>query len=652
MSNTACEKYVEVNEDLYAFSPTTPIRSVQNNNKSQLNQRIMADNFYGNPSNYFKIQSSIAENISGRDVKDADFFRYIQMQGKRVFTEEKKDKLLIEIDETKVVLIRLNTLYQSFKNGELKEEELKTKFLETIINYFKYTHLQTNSYVYSKDTGICMIRRIKEESYSKLGSVLRRKNAKLWGKNPAEVLRVFQTFLNSHYVERKSIVEKVKKDFIAGSKVENETEKTLVVYDLLEVDETGKEIKPVPCYKDEVQSESSAGTTEGPITRNKAKTLDRMNKVQTRSATKNQRGGATNKIVRPPKNFPANVQLKPSSHSIEQFHMWWRQQFSRPLFRLIGVEIGESSKDMFNSVFNSLTKFFEDRTFTQSILDNITDVYAYVFDEMRDILEEIDCRMQHGQEACVVRRNEGVMINASLNSLRGTIQKIIIEKNKSSVNVSPAFIDACLASYCTNRECFPSGKLDGDASSDIFDIIKQELAGKWNMGELVMGVFCVMNLSESANNPPPVPYIDINNLWLEVNRVNATELFSKKSRFYGECKKLIQKLPFYENKIKDFLSSDIYIRFIETVDRIKNGEVLNAFEERVRVTAFLEALDKINAASAIGTLQFVDILAKFNTTKLICSYDHIKDKNRFKEFLNSYRFENSVSKLPLSENLD
>jgi hypothetical protein len=49
----------------------------------------------------------------------------------------------------------------------------------------------------------------------------------------------------------------------------------------------------------------------------------------------------------------------------------------------------------------------------------------------------------------------------------------------------------------------------------------------------------------------------------------------------------------------------------------------------------LEEINKLNAASTIGTLQYVDNISKFNTTELICSIDNIDDYN---SFIKKYNF--------------
>jgi hypothetical protein len=63
---------------------------------------------------------------------------------------------------------------------------------------------------------------------------------------------------------------------------------------------------------------------------------------------------------------------------------------------------------------------------------------------------------------------------------------------------------------------------------------------------------------------------------------------------------------------------------------------------------FLKDIDTINSSSALGTIQFVDNLSKFNTTTAICSKDNIKD---FEKFTNAYRFIDIVQNTELNTKL-
>ncbi len=108
-----------------------------------------------------------------------------------------------------------------------------------------------------------------------------------------------------------------------------------------------------------------------------------------------------------------------------------------------------------------------------------------------------------------------------------------IRKNKDTINISPEFIDQCLPKYCSNDGeggCFQFDRTSNNetepnkSGSVIFDEIYKVLNQGPNEGQkkyetiqdlykaIIVSVFCVFNISRKANNPPPVPYMDINDM--------------------------------------------------------------------------------------------------------------------------------------------
>lgn len=316
----------------------------------------------------------------------------------------------------------------------------------------------------------------------------------------------------------------------------------------------------------------------------------------------------------------------------------WKEFFSNPIFKTININT--NNDDVFNNTWDSLISFYSKANESDDFIFKLNEVGDYIYNELKDIFKEIRCRMDWGKQVCEIRRNEGVMINNSLSDIRETIKSILIEKNKSSINISPTFIDACLSNYCINDNCFPlkSDNKIVSSGSEIFNKIKEELGSSFKLEDLIICVFCVVNLSRNANNPPPIPYIDINNIWYELNHNNTIDLFNINSRFYKESFKLINKMNEFKDKIKEFLQTDIYINFNEIISKIGDQSNLSVEEmesDKLKIILCLDEIDKINAASTIGTLQYIDTLSKFNTTKIICDTDNVKDYN---QFVNKYNF--------------
>ena len=331
--------------------------------------------------------------------------------------------------------------------------------------------------------------------------------------------------------------------------------------------------------------------------------------------------------------------IKSKTENMTGFISRWRDLFSNHIFKTINVNVNNDNT-IFEDTWKSLITFYNKPGEADDLLFRLQDMVTYIYTELKDIIKETSCRLNYGKQICEVRRNEGIMINNSLNDIRDIIKKILIEKNKSSINISPTFIDACLSNYCINDNCFPILTDTKDVHSEIFDKIKEELGENFNFKDIIISVFCVLNLSRNANNPPPVPYIDINNIWYEINHTQTKDLFNINSRFFKESSNLIEKMQTFENKIKEMLQSDIFINFNEIISKIKNNENIKSYSEedesdKKKVIIFLEEIDKLNAATAIGTLQYVDTISKFNTTQMICSIDNIKDYN---QFVNKYNF--------------
>jgi hypothetical protein len=215
--------------------------------------------------------------------------------------------------------------------------------------------------------------------------------------------------------------------------------------------------------------------------------------------------------------------------------------------------------------------------------------------------------------------------------------------------------------------------------------------------QIIVCIFCVFNISKtvSANNPPPIPYLDINKLKQLFYFQNVVD--SERDEFVKEGQKIInmiiekqnikpsksdenesssqskkERLEELKNISEEKLESDPKLKtelnalmaaptkefdpelhnFNDKVSGLKNIKtkinnieinIFNTFNdlikdldeakadiikrlkttysgvERLYVKAFIDMIDKSNAASAIGTLEFLDQLAKYNKVETICT---------------------------------
>jgi hypothetical protein len=273
--------------------------------------------------------------------------------------------------------------------------------------------------------------------------------------------------------------------------------------------------------------------------------------------------------------------------------------------------------------------------------------------------------MKNASDICKRRTIEGKFINESLADLRSAIRDMLAYKNNDRIKLLPNYVDDCLKSYCpTNRKCFKMiPPKDLRINSILLETIKKKLAYKSDSDiakKLLIGVFCVFNISRTQNNPPPTPYVDINKLKLEYGR---NDLTNRRSEFIESAKEALDNLKTYDNVIKEVPPADneepddeddqntsqyILIKSGKLADLINTIEcqdfiiLIKGKQERTSVEGvyentdgvindianfdkvknvienFIDIIDKSNAVSAIGTLEFVDQLSKFNSVSTVC----------------------------------
>jgi len=264
--------------------------------------------------------------------------------------------------------------------------------------------------------------------------------------------------------------------------------------------------------------------------------------------------------------------------------------------------------------------------------DNDLNHYIKLIDIYKKNITISQVRLKHGQQVCKNRLMEGDYINKSLDKMREAIKYILSKKHENSDALfhSPDFIDICLQSYCPSGiNCFKTATSD-TAPESLIDEIYKHLYPVPNddtkntfYTDIVISVLCVFNVSRLADNPPTVPYIDINHLkqifyntdsaysqqypllWALHNlKIQIDDLKLKHNpAFYTGLKTLIDSAIVDYNKQPDA---------VLTVTREKMG----IFGKNLK--KLIETIDIYNAASTIGTLEFLDQLSKFNSVNNLC----------------------------------
>jgi hypothetical protein len=270
--------------------------------------------------------------------------------------------------------------------------------------------------------------------------------------------------------------------------------------------------------------------------------------------------------------------------------------------------------------------------------DNDLNHYIKLIDIYQKNIIISQVRLKHGQQVCNNRLMEGKYINSSLDKMREAIKYILSKKHENSDALfhSPDFIDICLQSYCpTGINCFNTAT-SANAPESLIDEIYKHLYPVPNddsknkfYTDIVISVLCVFNVSRLADNPPTVPYIDINNL---------KQIYYNKDSAYSQQYPLLWALHKLKLQIDDLKlkHSPLFYRGLMTlIDaaiadyKDKPDNVLTITRENsgrfmVDLTKLIQTIDIHNAASTIGTLEFLDQLAKFNSVNNLC-YKNTED---------------------------
>lgn len=252
-----------------------------------------------------------------------------------------------------------------------------------------------------------------------------------------------------------------------------------------------------------------------------------------------------------------------------------------------------------------------------------------------EILPLAEVEQRFKSVICSIRSKEGVFINNSLYQLRQFIGYTL--KQSSSTGYAP-FIDQCAPIQCNPyfRDCF--------GQNEYYDKNIQKVSDKASMmakfgplsrqidragNNMTFCIFTVVNLSKTANNPPPTPYIDISDIIIEQEKLKLlfadfnTSKIAKlvEPSFYESDSSLIDVSIFERfkaNPLLNYIDETTRNKIISLIsDIMRNKNVYSTLTDRLIM--LIETVTDYNAISTIGTLEFTDMMAKYATNKVICS---------------------------------
>ena len=269
--------------------------------------------------------------------------------------------------------------------------------------------------------------------------------------------------------------------------------------------------------------------------------------------------------------------------------------------------------------------------------------------------------------------------------MRKMIIESVSERRKGILKFTPNYVDACLSDYCPSlNNCFEvSSAQTKSAKTNIDSVIFQHIWDHMKIGkpsysrddllkQIVITVFGVFNASHNANDPPPIPYYNLNEFRKQVlysSEYNAKLANDISMSLYGfmchvcgiqPCTLDPQKL---DNAKTPEEFSNILINCNNTTDNMINlydTEVLFDFYKAamnvkklkstqpniaqtievstLRTTGikFIQMVENVNAISAVGTLEYIDKTAKLNTTENICQIRSY-EQNQFNPFVSEMK---------------
>ena len=298
----------------------------------------------------------------------------------------------------------------------------------------------------------------------------------------------------------------------------------------------------------------------------------------------------------------------------------------------------ERSATKFSAVFRVVKQMFPDKTaeVAEILLSSWLGVHFAEFLSRNDTLTSM-------RSVCACRTHEGVFINDSLSVIRDVIRDLVQHQQakQGRLMMAPAFSDMCLPLYCNPLadQCFGSSEVQSTTAADAEVILGRDrsrtrvmsmlldVIGRKAAEKLRVAVFCILLMNRSENNDPMVPFIDAEDLRIELARIEKGNRNSVMKRMLTEG--WVDTLSSYSQLsdpstvnqgVIDAIKAWVNLLAPRLGQGLAQRMVAVADTSQARAIKLLTMLDRVNAVHPVGTLQFIDSLAKYNLTDAMCRF--------------------------------
>jgi hypothetical protein len=233
--------------------------------------------------------------------------------------------------------------------------------------------------------------------------------------------------------------------------------------------------------------------------------------------------------------------------------------------------------------------------------------------------KEITCdipKLKAIAEECKKRRYEGFMINKSIRDMIKEIKslmrvKLIREDKKEDKTISymPLCFETQIYENCLDPlkdqeiydKFYDKPKTDTN-SSKILQTIREQGVDLQNLDFII---FTIINISDTTNNPPDPPFININDL------IKHTHIIKDDKEMENAYIKVLDKLRNYKFYYPEPTSTDPYY-----IDQIT--DITKKPSTKLKADALIEFINNVNQTTLIGTLESSDKLKHYIFNDMPC----------------------------------